>query len=214
MILPDTRTDGTLPTKATITIPTGDIDGQILSDLIAFQETLTESKGPDSMVHTTMNAPDHPLRTLIELEYLEEGYDDTEPRATISHTVANTQVGLPEMIVVGADPHSAEQLVQEVEEAMRTEEGVEIGRPILVNGRLLEILPVEFKALSRFGDAFASFVATQVLSCQWGTPPTWLQIVYADGGHRFPWEPGADRDIYQPIAAARPFYQGRGTADV
>ena len=118
------------------------------------------------------------------------------------------------MIIVGADQHSAEQLVIEVEAAMRTEKGVEIGVPILVNERLLQILPVEFKALSRFGDAFASFVATQVLSCQWGTPPTWLQIVYADAGNRFPWEPGADPDIYQPIAANRPVFPRRATGDV
>ena len=175
-----------------------------------FQEELTGSQGPDSMVHTTMAAPDHPLRILLELEYLEEGYEDLEPRSTISHTVANTQAGIPELIVVGADPHSAEQLVREVEEAMTTEEGLDIGRPILVNGRLLQIVPVEFGGLSKFNDAFA----TQVLSCQWGTPPTWLQIVYADCGHRFPWEPGADPDIYQPVAATRPHYQGRGKAEV
>lgn len=211
MIHPETGDNAAL-SKATITIPMGNLDGKHLSELMSFQEELTESRGPDSIVHTTMEAPDHPLRTLIELEYLEEGYDDIVPRSTISHTVANTQAGLPEMIIVGTDPDSAEALISEVEAAMRTEEGVEIGIPVLINDRLLQIIPVEFKQLSAFGDAFASFVATQVLSCQWGTPPTWLQIVYADAGNRFPWEPGADRDIYQPTATGLGRYQGRGTA--
>jgi len=214
MILPDAPTDGQAVVKATITIPMGDLDGRVLSELMQFQEELTGIQGPDSMIHTTMAAPDHPLRTLLELEYLEEGYEDLEPRSTISHTVANTQAGIPELIVVGADPESAAQLVREVEETMTTQEGLEIGCPVLVNGRLLQIMPVEFKSLSKFNDAFASFVATQVLSCQWGTPPTWLQIVYADGGHRFPWEPGADPDIYQPVAAVCPHYQERGRAEV
>jgi len=216
MIHPESAVENPIIARTTIAIPTEGLDGREISDFMDFQQRVIADDECHGMVHTTMDAPDHPNRTQIELAYLEEGHDDVSPRSTVSHTIANTKDGLPELIVVGADAQSATCLMIEVMDAMRSEEGLQIGVPVLVGRRLLQIQPIEFRALSSFRDAFVSFVATQVLSCQFGTPPTWMQIVYADGNHRFPWEPGADPDIYQPIADRRmaKTFAGRGTADV
>lgn len=200
-------------TKASIVIPFGDLDGEYLSKLMGFQEELVADMGSDSVVHTTMDAPNHPNRLLIEMEYLEEGYEDPKARTTISHTIANTKAGKPELIVVGADGEDSRQLINEIEDAMKAD-GLDLDIPVLVNGRLVQLVTTDFRELSRFGDAYVSFVATQVLTCQWGITPTWIQIVYADGNHRFPWEPGADKNCYQPVAARPNVFPGRGTADV
>lgn len=186
--------------RTDIELPISGLDYEAISNMMDQQEHLARYEG-GGVVHTEMSAKDHPNRSLIEMSMIEEGYEecDIEVTSLISHTVANSLRGLPELIVANACPDSAGQLIEEVEGALASDEGLVLDYPVLLNGRLIQLVSVKFKQLSLFEGAYESFAAMQILMAQQDIEPRWLQIVYADQYHRFPWEPGADRNLFQPV---------------
>lgn len=188
------------PVRKDIELPISGLDCQAISKMMDQQELLARYEG-GGIVHTEMSAKDHPNRDLIEMSMIEEGVEecDIEVTCLISHTVANTLHGMPELIVANACPESAGHLIEEVEAALASEEGLQLDVPTLLNGRLIQLVSMSFSALRNFEGAYESFAAMQILMVQQGHEPRWLQIVYADQYHRFPWEPGADGDLFQPV---------------
>ncbi len=186
--------------RTDIELPISGLDYEAISKMMDQQERLARYEG-GGVVHTEMSAKDHPNRSLIEMSMIEEGYEecDIEVTSLVSHTVANTLRGLPELIVANACPDSAGQLIDEVEDALISEGGLALDYPVLLDGRLIQLVSVNFRDLALFDGAYESFAAMQILMVQQGLAPRWLQIVYADQYHRFPWEPGADQDLFQPV---------------
>lgn len=185
-------------------IPDMGADCEILSSMMDTQEAIRSENADQgsAVISVHISAASHPQRELIELSYIEEGHcpDTLEIHSPVVHSVNNTLLGLPELLVANVCCEQASYMIVKVNEKIQARE-IRLDEPFLIDDILVQLVPTSLNLLTGFDGAVESFLATHVLMATVRTEPEWLQIVYADDNFRFPWEPGADPDIFQPVPA-------------
>ena len=189
------------------------IDWKAIAEIMGHHQTIRHEDG--GIVYAHMEANDHPNREALALDMIENGIapEDVTITACITHTVANTELGLPEIIVVNADHECASKLIEMIEERMQSKQGIAINEPVIVENYLIQLVPTSFDQLAKFKGAYESFIAIEVLMAQKNLKPVWLQAVYSDSNYRFPWEPGVNPNRYQPVPANPRRYDPRVTGN-
>lgn len=174
---------------------------EMIYDVINIMDSIVQNSDC-KVAHASIKSGEEPLADGPDME---DNVGATH-LSNISFSLANSANDRPEFIVTGCDLVEAAEMIaicSLVWPNFKAE--LLAGEPIVLENRLLFLMPVTLEGAASFNDGMHFLRAAEVrLSGEGVTDPNWIQIAHTDKRGRFPWEAGYSAEIAQPLAGTAP----------